>query len=267
MMETSLLPLVTVVTVSYNDCSRLEKTIKNVISQDYKWLEYIIIDGGSNDGSVDVLKKYSDRISFFVSEPDENDFDAMNKGIKKALGEWIVFMNAGDVFYENTTVKKVMAGAPPEADLVYGDTEVEYRNGFSRISKVKQFNGGLWKGLPFVHQSLFVKLALLNQHPFDLNYERCADFEFCYWAFQNGCGFHQLDEILSRVEAGGASDRKRVQAANDIRRILKKYHHSFLIDLRFLLTIVNSVIVMTFKKILPRELTKRLTILKYELIN
>ena len=104
MLEDSKISIVTVV---FNDKKGLEKTIKNVSSQTYNNIEYIIIDGGSTDGTVDVIKKYESKISHWISEPDESHFDATNKGVDLATGQWINIMNAGDVFYSNDIVKEV----------------------------------------------------------------------------------------------------------------------------------------------------------------
>lgn len=99
-------PLISVVTVSYNAVSTIEQTILSVINQTYPHIEYIIIDGGSTDGTVDIIKKYADKIAYWVSEPDKGIYDAMNKGIKVATGEWINFMNSGDCLYRNDTIEK-----------------------------------------------------------------------------------------------------------------------------------------------------------------
>lgn len=100
---------ITIITVVYNDKKGLERTIQSVLSQTYDSIEYIIIDGGSTDGSVDVIKKYEDQIDKWVSEPDDGIYDAMNKGIKMATGEWLNFMNAGDLFVNESIVEKVFS--------------------------------------------------------------------------------------------------------------------------------------------------------------
>ena len=87
-------PLITVVTICYNAVDTIEETIKSVIEQTYPNIEYIVIDGGSKDGTVDIIKKYQDKISYWVSEPDRGIYDAMNKGTMKANGRWINFMNS-----------------------------------------------------------------------------------------------------------------------------------------------------------------------------
>ena len=103
-MEDYKQPLITVVTVVYNDVKHIEDTILSVVNQTYPNIEYIIIDGGSTDGTVDIIKKYADHIAYWVSEPDKGIYDAMNKGLKKATGEWVNFMNSGDCFAQSKTL-------------------------------------------------------------------------------------------------------------------------------------------------------------------
>ena len=100
--------LISVVTVSYNAVSTIEQTILSVINQTYPNVEYIIIDGGSTDGTVDIIKKYADKIAYWVSEPDKGIYDAMNKGVVVATGEWINFMNAGDIFTDSDVIDKLL---------------------------------------------------------------------------------------------------------------------------------------------------------------
>ena len=101
-------PKITIVTISYNIVTYIEKTILSVVNQTYPNIEYIVIDGGSTDGTLDVIKKYSDKITYWVSESDKGIYDAMNKGIDAATGDWINFMNAGDVFYHNNVIDEII---------------------------------------------------------------------------------------------------------------------------------------------------------------
>lgn len=115
-------PLITVITVVYNGEKYLEETILSVINQSYENIEYIIIDGGSTDGTLDIIKKYEDKIAYWVSEKDKGIYDAMNKGIKTATGEWLNFMNAGDHFYSRDILAKLFDNLnQDEYDLIYSD--------------------------------------------------------------------------------------------------------------------------------------------------
>jgi len=122
--------LISVVTVSYNAVSTIEQTILSVINQTYPNVEYIIIDGGSTDGTVDIIKKYADKIAYWVSEPDKGIYDAMNKGVVVATGEWINFMNAGDIFTDSDVIDKLFHQniIINRVGIVFGDTLVVFRN-------------------------------------------------------------------------------------------------------------------------------------------
>ncbi|RXE60893.1 glycosyltransferase, partial [Muribaculaceae bacterium Isolate-001 (NCI)] len=107
---------ITVVTVCYNAVKEIEKTIQSVISQTYDNVEYIIVDGGSTDGTLDIIRKYSSRITRWVSEPDKGIFDAMNKSAHMATGEYINFMNAGDLFFDEKVLSDIFAGRSYDED-------------------------------------------------------------------------------------------------------------------------------------------------------
>ena len=119
----SNIPKISIVTISYNIVSSIEKTILSVISQTYSNIEYIVIDGGSTDGTVDIIKKYSNKISYWVSERDKGIYDAMNKGIEAATGDWINFMNAGDLFFHNNVISEIIPFLDNNVDIIYGDFE------------------------------------------------------------------------------------------------------------------------------------------------
>lgn len=118
---------ISVITVCYNAVSSLEKTILSVLNQTYSNIEYIIIDGGSTDGSVDIIKKYIDRLAYWVSEPDNGVYDAMNKGVCAASGDWVNFMNAGDSFYCNETISTLFAESIDKTVVcIFGNTIFHY---------------------------------------------------------------------------------------------------------------------------------------------
>jgi glycosyltransferase involved in cell wall biosynthesis len=151
-------PLITVVTVVYNNVASIEQTILSVLNQTYPNLEYIIIDGGSTDGTLEVISKYSDRISTLLSEPDQGIYDAMNKGIKIASGEWINFMNSGDQFSNTDTLSKIFAREIPSGiQFIYGDF---YMDGGLPEGK-RLFHADYEKGI-VLHQSVVYKKELHN---------------------------------------------------------------------------------------------------------
>lgn len=209
-------PLISVVTVSYNAVSTIEQTILSVINQTYPHIEYIIIDGGSTDGTVDIIKKYADEIAYWVSEPDKGIYDAMNKGIKVATGEWINFMNCGDSFYATSVLSDVFHGElyqKKSCDVIYGDTCIINKWGKHEVYP-KEI---VWmkKNMPFCHQSSFVKTVLMKNKLFDIELSICADYKFFYLLWKEGKNFlyHPLTiaNFNQCIESLSHNNRLRVQ--------------------------------------------------------
>ncbi|HDY89306.1 MAG TPA: glycosyltransferase, partial [bacterium] len=121
--------MLSIITVTYNAEACLEKTIQSVINQTYKNIEYIIIDGGSSDKTLSIIKKYKKYIKYCISEPDKGIYDAMNKGIKIAKGDYINFLNAGDFYYENNVLSYLFDNLDKSVDLLYGDSYLIDQNG------------------------------------------------------------------------------------------------------------------------------------------
>lgn len=183
MTNTSATPLITIVTVNYNNAKALEKTIQSVIKQNYALVEYIVIDGASTDGSVNIIKNYKAKIAKWVSEQDTGIYNAMNKGIKAATGEWICFLNCGDVFVDSHAVQRIVDNIQLSGpDIIYGNIFVERQDGTlnERIAK-EPCN---IHRMHFCHQSAFVKIGLLRNYLFDENHKMSADLKFfkqCYY--------------------------------------------------------------------------------------
>lgn len=147
---------ISVVTVVYNAATQLENTILSVLGQEIDNLEYIIVDGGSKDGTVDVIRKYEGRISKWISERDKGIYDAMNKGIRMATGEWIIFMNAADTFCHSKVLSTVMADIPEHIAFIYSDfymSQPYFPGGKARF--IADFKRGI-----VLHQSAIYKRAL-----------------------------------------------------------------------------------------------------------
>ncbi len=185
-------PLISVVTISYNAVATIEQTILSVIYQTYKNIEYIIIDGGSTDGTVDIIKKYSDRISYWVSEPDKGIYDAMNKGIDKASGEWINFMNCGDSFYSKDIIKDIFKLSNyNDIDILYGDRISVYS--FGTLYQMPNQLSYMDKFFPIFHQSTFIRYSIMKEMKYDLNFKISADYKFFYNAYHKGCRFEYIN--------------------------------------------------------------------------
>ena len=181
---------ITIVTVTYN-CSRiLEKTIKSVISQTYKEIEYIIVDGGSTDGTIEIIKKYDSKIAKWISEPDKGIYDAMNKGIDMATGEWINFMNAGDMFYSNITLSNIFNKDYSGFDFIYGDRIYVNKDGQKYEKPLLFFETTKYcptKGC--CHQSTFVKKNIAIKYKFSLEYKFSGDYEMMYRIYKSNGRF------------------------------------------------------------------------------
>lgn len=171
---------VSIVTVVYNDCQHIEDTILSVLGLDYDNMEYIIIDGGSNDGTVDVIKKYSDRISYWVSEPDRGIYDAMNKGIEHSTGEWVNFMNSGDMFASPDVLYKIFHNADCcDYDVLYGDVVMRYLE-LGDITRRFDNADKSTISTNLCHQSTFTKAKWLKRYHYDITYKIAADVNFFY---------------------------------------------------------------------------------------
>lgn len=208
-------PLITVVTVVYNGESTLENTIKSVVNQTYDNVDYIIIDGGSKDGTLDIIKKYEDKIDYWQSEPDKGIYDAMNKGIRLAKGDWINFMNAGDVFYSKYVLKQIfIKDYSDKVSIIYGDSTYIKPDG----TAVTVFADSSIKTLLFSplyrHGASFVKSKYHKEHLFDIARTDCGfalDFLFIHSAYIDGCIFEYVPENILVWEFDGASGNRYLQ--------------------------------------------------------
>ena len=261
-------PLISVVTVSYNAVATIEQTILSVINQTYPNIEYIIIDGGSTDGTVDIIKKYADKIAYWVSEPDKGIYDAMNKGINVATGEWINFMNCGDSFYNDTVLEDVFKIADFSSDIIYGNTNYIYDVGNyikkGVIATTENY-------MPFVHQASFSRISLMKYRKFDLNYKICADRDFFHFAYKNNYRFEYISRVIANYEAeNGVSSLNVINLMREIGAIERK-NISLIWKLKLIVFAIVHVIKEYIKRMLPTKVCKtikrhNLTVMSQELI-
>jgi len=219
-------PTLSVITIVYNNALDIERTMLSVLNQTYPNIEYIIIDGLSTDGTLDIIKKYSDKISKLVSEKDEGIYDAMNKGLALATGDYVLFMNSGDEFYSPDTVANVFASAD-NADIYYGETEMIDGNGKSlgqrRHKAPDDFSWRSFKyGMSVSHQAIFVKRSIAE--PFNRKYELSADIDWILNAAKNAKIIVNTHQYVAKYLVGGVSKKRHRRSLQERFDIMKKHY-------------------------------------------
>ena len=212
---------ITIITVVYNAAVELNKTIQSVLSQTYQNIEFIVVDGGSDDGTLDIINNYKDRIAKYVSEPDHGIYDAMNKGIRMSTGKWVNFMNAGDTFFDSDTCRLVLEKSQPQRDskVIYGDTMLL----FPGLGVVKR-DYSKYRGadIPFniCHQSSFIDGDTIRSLMYDLSYIISSDANTFYKIFCNGGKFAYIPIPISIYESiEGLSSKNLVMMEKEHNRI------------------------------------------------
>jgi len=233
------IPVVSIVTVVFNDGEKIEELIHDVTNQTYPNIEYIIIDGGSTDGTLDIIKKYADKIDYWVSESDKGIYDAMNKGVSIATGEWVNFMNAGDAFYRPTTIAEVIEAMPPSADLVYGHT---YYKENEKLTLITTYNvEDLWMSMICSHQSLLVRTDILKKHPFNIRYKISSDFDFIYYCYVNRYRFFDTKKIIAVHAVDGVSEQNIITRMMERWRIVNSYTPSLKVNIFYVKLLFRKV--------------------------
>ena len=227
----------TIITINYNNGKELRRTIESVINQTLTDFEYVVIDGGSTDDSVSIIKEYGDRIDFWISERDKGVYNAMNKGLSHAHGEYVNFMNSGDSFYSPTVLEEI--------DSEIGDADILFGNVCNSLSGRRY--GGIkadsevtfltLKKEIICHQGTFYRRTIFERHPYDESLKLIADWKVNVQAivFDN-CKVKVVDTIVANYDLTGmsstqsqlhAEERKRVMAELFPERILKDYEHLY----------------------------------------
>jgi len=214
-------PLVSIITVVYNGDKYLEQTINSVINQSYNNIEYIIIDGGSTDNTLNIISKYKDRIDYIISEPDKGIYDAMNKGIELSHGEIIGIVNSDD-WYEPNTVQLVINAYNDGADgVIYGLLR-ELKNNQERRIHTTNYNFLYERIIPhqvcFISHQIYKKLGC-----YDLNYKYASDYDLLLRLYNKHISFYQVNAILSNSRLGGATSVHIFDAKSETLNILYKH--------------------------------------------
>ena len=216
-------PKVSIITVVYNGEKTIEQTIQSVLNQTYHNIEYIIVDGCSEDNTINIVKRYEKRISRIIQEPDHGLYDAMNKGIRCVSGELIGMINSDD-WYEADAVEKIVGCFNrTDAEVVHGDINLIDEDGISHLVKPVALER-IWYTMPISHPSVFVKRSVYERFGgFDLQYAIVADYELMLRLFCQHVKFEYLEEKIANFRRGGLTTTKEVECVEELRSISLRY--------------------------------------------
>lgn len=194
-----------IITINYNNKDGLQKTIDSVVCQTWRDFEWIIIDGGSTDGSKELIEQYQQHFAYWCSEPDKGVYNAMNKGIDKAKGEYLQFLNSGDCFHSTDVLKKVSVNLVPNADIVYGDLNYVSDNGSYIVRYPKDLSIHYFLSHSIGHPASYIKAELLKNAGYREDFKIVSDwYKFLEW-FREGLIFQHMNVIVADYDTTGIS--------------------------------------------------------------
>ena len=228
-MHNHVHPKFSIITVTYNAGAVLEDTIQSVITQTYRNVEYIIVDGGSKDHTLDIINRYREHIHTLVSEPDKGLYDAMNKGIRLATGDYLCFLNAGDELHEDDTLQLMVHSITGTElpDVLYGETAIVDEEGhFLRMRRLSAPENLNWKsfkdGMLVCHQAFFPRRELAE--PYDLRYRFSADFDWCSRIMKKSHTLHNTHLTLIDYLNEGMTTRNHRASLHERFRIMCRHY-------------------------------------------
>ena len=237
-----------IITVTYNAGKVLEETLQSVANQTYRQVEYILVDGGSKDNTLSIAEKYRSHIHQLISEPDKGLYDAMNKGIRLATGDYLCFLNAGDTLHTHDTLQAIVNTLSSEQlpDVIYGETAiVDKHRHFLHMRKKstpKQLNWKSFKeGMLVFHQAFLASRALAQKETYDLGYRFSADFDWCIRIMKRAKTLHNTHTtLIDYLNEGMTTQNHRASLKERFRIMVKHYGwistlwHHFLFAIRAL---------------------------------
>ena len=255
--------LISIVTVCFNVEKTLAGTMKSVLEQTYRPLEYILIDGNSTDKTVDIIQSMQPLFEKkgielrWLSEPDKGIFDAMNKGVRLSSGRWVNFMNAGDVFVDGDAISRLFAAnICPDTKVVYGDTL--RRKSYAVVPAKGNIPEVTPKLMPACHQSMFTDREEMDAHPFDLSYRLAADYHFVYNLYKRGGKMQYVSVDVSLCEAiEGVSSVHKLDVKRECARI-RGIDHTLKWKLSFLNKMISYSAKRLVENIIPSSLLMKI---------
>ena len=253
-------PLITIITAVLNGMSHLEQTIQSVLNQGYDNIEYIIVDGGSTDGTLDIIRRYDDKIAYWLSEPDKGIYDAMNKGIVLSTGEIVGLINSDD-YYEKGAIEQVVDAyrkyGVKNGTIIYGNYYIldEIINVKTELLSDLKF----WKGMSICHQAMFVTRDIYQtDSPYDTKLKYAADYAFLVNAIRTNVNFINTEKFLVTFRNVGATYNNVVSSYRESLSILRQ--HSGLFSKNFMMffffRFVKSIFVTVARTSLNKFVSK-----------
>jgi len=229
---------ISIITINYNDRNGLQKTIESIVSQTFSDFEYVVIDGNSSDGSKEVIETYKSRINYAVSEPDSGIYNAMNKGLRAATGDYVFFLNAGDIFVDNATLQKASGFIDGTVDYYYGD--VIFRDGENEtlVTYPDTLSFHFFTYNCICHQASFLRRRLFEDHfYYNENLKIVSDWEFLiYTIFLKHISYRHIPLTISYYDFSGISSRPESEPMKKAERdiVMQKYFPLFVEDYKIM---------------------------------
>ena len=249
---------ISIITINYNDKNGLDKTIKSVLGQTFTNYEFIIIDGGSNDGSSELVIENKANVDYWVSEKDSGVFNAMNKGIRAATGEFLIFMNSGDVFNAATTLEEVMPDLTNQSDIYYGDNFKESPTSKRLKTYPEKLTFSFFYSSAINHQSTFIRKSLFDEHfYYNEDYKIASDWEFfVYVICHQNVPCKYLKKTIAIYDFTGISSSPKFSDlfAKEKQQTIEKYFPAFAEDYKNV-SEVNSKRFLQFQYIKSQKLS------------
>ena len=221
---------VSIITISYNNLEGLKKTYDSIRRQTFADYEWIVIDGGSTDGTTEFLQEHSKELSFWCSEPDKGVYNAQNKGTKYARGEYSIYMNSGDSFFSDDVLENIFK-KDIDADVIYGNWMLVFEDRETRVGVApKVADLAYFFDDNMCHQAMLIRTEAVKNRPYDESFRIYADWEEWLALYMQGKLFHRIDMIVCNFMVGGistgdnASEKLKQERKDEIKRINDRYY-------------------------------------------
>lgn len=221
---------VSIITISYNNLVGLKDTYRSIHQQTFNDYEWIVIDGGSTDGTKDFLQEHDSEIAFWCSEPDKGVYNAQNKGTKHARGEYSIYMNSGDSFYADDVLEQIFK-KDIDADIIYGSWMLIFEDGKTKVGRAPEAADlAYFYDDNMCHQSMLIKTEAVRNRPYDESFRIYADWEEWLALYMQGKTFQRIDTIVCNFVVGGistgdnASEKLKAERKAEIKRINERYY-------------------------------------------